>query len=162
MTIFVVGSPYETAQALDPKRLNKQILECQWMIDMAEGKTKEKNHPAYLMYKKNIIWVKYYRECLIHYQRHLKEKKDGHNELADLLLKLSIEASKKAESLKPSFLCEELYNNFKKRLYTKNPEYYKKFESFGKTEANYYFVDGNWLKYENGNKEIDNKFCKFN
>lgn len=49
MTIFVVGSPYETAQALDPKRLNKQILECQWMIDMAEGKTKEKNHPAYLM-----------------------------------------------------------------------------------------------------------------
>lgn len=155
MTIFVVGSPYETAQALDPKRLNKQILECQWMIDMTEGKTKEKNHPAYLMYKNNIEWVKLYQKCLSYYRDYLK-----HNDGSELLM--SITFSNYADKIKPSFLCEELYNNFKKRLYTKNPEYYKKFESFGKTEANYYFVDGNWLKYENGNKEIDNNFCRIN
>lgn len=160
MTIFIIGTPIETAKILDPKRLNKQILECQWMIDMSEGKTKEKNHPAYLMYKKNILWVKLYRECLMFYQRHLKEKKEGYNESSELYLKMAIYASGKCESLKPPFLCEELYTNFKKRLYTKNPEYYKQFEKFGKTEANYYFVDGNWVRYENGKKEIDNDFIK--
>jgi hypothetical protein len=27
----------------------------------------------------------------------------------------------------------------------------------GTTEANYYYVDGNWWKYENGKKEIVDK-----
>ena len=99
MTIFVVGSPYETAQALDPKRLNKQILECQWMIDMAEGKTKEKNHPAYLMYKNNIEWVKLYQKCLSYYRDYLK-----HNDGSELLM--SITFSNDADKIKPSFLCE--------------------------------------------------------
>ena len=160
MTIFITGTPIETAQTLDPKRLNKQILECQWIIDMAEGKTKEKNHPAYLMYKDSITFVKYYQECLRFYRKYLKQEKAGNDESSRLLLKLALDASKTAESIKPEFICKELYENFKKRLYTKDPDYYKQFEDLGKTEANYYFVDGNWLRYENGKKKIDNNFIK--
>lgn len=37
MTIFIIDSPIYTASHLDSKRLNKQILECQWMINMREG-----------------------------------------------------------------------------------------------------------------------------
>ena len=48
----------------------------------------------------------------------------------------------------------KIYINFKKRLYTKDPEFYKRWEYLGKTEANYYFVNENWVKYENGKKEI--------
>ena len=65
-----------------------------------------------------------------------------------------------AELIKPEFICEELYINFKRRLYAKDPEYYKNWSFLGTTEANYYFVDGNWWKYENGKKEIDNNFKK--
>lgn len=152
MTIFIINSPYKTAKILDPKRLNKQVLECQWMIDMAEGKTKEKNHPAYLMYKNHIEWIKLYQRCLSYYRDYLK-----HNDGDELLM--SITFSNEADKIKPPFLCQELYDNFRKRLYTKNPEYYSDFAEYGKTEANYYFVDGNWLKYENGKKEVDNDFA---
>ena len=64
--------------------------------------------------------------------------------------------SKQAEKIQPDFLCEELYDNFKRRLYTKDPSLYKRWEHLGKSDANYYYVDGNWLKYENGKKEIVN------
>ena len=40
----------------------------------------------------------------------------------------------------------------KKRLYTKAPEHYKQWESFGKSEENWYFVDGEWRIYENGKR----------
>ena len=58
MTIFLTGTVADTADDLDVKRFNKQIVECQWIINMAEGKTKPSNHPAYLMYKDHIDWVK--------------------------------------------------------------------------------------------------------
>ena len=67
---------------------------------------------------------------------------------------------KEAEKIQPSFICDDLYINFKKRLYAKDPIFYKKWEYLGPTEANYYFVNGQWLRYENGKKEIDIKFGK--
>ena len=140
MTIFITGTVADTADDLDVKRFNKQIVECQWIINMAEGKTKPSTHPAYLMYKDHIDWVKKYKECFIAYKN-----KD---------YELCKELSQEADIIKPDFLCEELYTNFKKRLYTKDPEFYKRWEYLGKTEANYYFVNGNWVKYENGKKEI--------
>lgn len=143
MTIFIVGSVADTADALDVKRFNKQILECQWIINMAEGKTKQSNHPAYLMYKDHIDWVKKYQKCFKAYK----------NKDYDLCLKLS----KEAEEIKPEFLCDELYDNFKKRLYAKDPKLYSFYEIYGSTNANYYFVDGHWIKYENGKKEIVDK-----
>ena len=143
MTIFLTGTPADTADDLDSKRFNKQIVECQWIINMAEGKTKPSNHPAYLMYKDHINWVKKYRDCLVAYK----------NKDYDLCKQLSSEA----ELIKPDFICEELYINFKKRLYSKDPELYKRWSYLGGTEANYYYVDNHWLKYENGKKEIVDK-----
>ena len=75
-------------------------------------------------------------------------------------LKLSIHASEEAEKFKPPFLCDELYNNFKKRLYTKNNEHYSQWKDLGESETNYYFVDGKWLAYTNGIKSIDDNFQK--
>ncbi len=146
MTIFLTGTCAETANDLDPKRLNRQIQECGWLIGMVEGHGKWKNHPCNFMYKDHIEWVKKYRDCLVAYK----------NEDIELCKSLSNEA----EKIKPSFICEDLLVNFKKRLYAKDPDFYKKFECFGKTEANYYFVNGNWWKYENGTKEIDDNFGK--
>jgi hypothetical protein len=72
MTIFIIGSVEDTADELDYRRFNKQILECQWIIDMAEGRTKPSNHPAYLMYKDHIEWVKLYRDAFIAYRENFQ------------------------------------------------------------------------------------------
>jgi hypothetical protein len=37
MQVFIVGSPLETAKALDNRRLNKQIIECQQILDALNG-----------------------------------------------------------------------------------------------------------------------------
>lgn len=142
MTIFLTGTCADTAGDLDPKRLNRQIQECGWLINMVEGTGKWKNHPCNFMYKDHIEWVKLYRDCLVAY-------KNKDYELCKSL-------SNQAEKIQPDFLCEELYDNFKRRLYTKDPSLYKRWEHLGKSDANYYYVDGNWLKYENGKKEIIN------
>lgn len=143
MTIFLTGTAADTAKDLDSKRLNRQIQECGWLINMVEGTGKWKNHPCNFMYKDHIDWVKKYRNCLIAY-------KNKDYELCNQL-------SNEAEIIKPNFICEELYTNFKKRLYTKDPIKYKNWESLGKSDANYYFIDNKWYKYENGKKEIVEK-----
>lgn len=151
MTIFIIDSPIYTASHLDSRRLNKQILECQWIINMKEGKTKPSNHPAYLMYKDNIDWVKLYQKCLIEYRNY---KKTNDIEVYNNALKYSNQADK----IKPDFMCQSLYDNFRKRLFTKNQEYYNIWKCYGTSDTNYYYVDGNWLKYTNGKKEIDKNF----
>ncbi|MBR5476684.1 MAG: hypothetical protein IKV17_07700 [Bacteroidaceae bacterium] len=37
MQVFIIGTPLETAIALDPLRLNKQIVECQQILDALNG-----------------------------------------------------------------------------------------------------------------------------
>lgn len=143
MTIFIIGSVEDTADELDYKRFNKQIIECQWIIEMAEGRKKESNHPAYLMYKDHIEWVKLYRDAFIAYR-----EKDY--PLCTLL-------SLRAEKIKPSFICPELCENFKRRLYEKDPAHYAHWKHLGQSVVNYYFVDGQWLRYENGKKSIVSK-----
>lgn len=143
MTIFIIGSVEDTADELDYRRFNKQILECQWIINMAEGRMKESNHPAYLMYKDHIEWVKLYMDAFIAYR-----EKDY--PLCTLL-------SLRAEKIKPSFICTELCENFKRRLYEKDPAHYGHWEHLGASVVNYYYVDGQWLRYENGKKSIVNK-----
>ena len=143
MTIFIIGSVEDTANELDYKRLNKQIIECGWIIDMAEGRKKESNHPAYLMYKDHIEWVKLYRDAFIAYR-----EKDY--PLCTLL-------SLRAEKIKPSFICPELCENFKRRLYEKDPAHYAHWKHLGASTVNYYYVGGQWLRYENGKKSIVSK-----
>lgn len=146
MTIFLTGTVADTADDLDVKRLNRQIQECYWLINMVEGTGKWKNHPCNFMYKDHIDWVKKYKDCLLAYKN-----KD---------YKLCLQLSQEAELIQPDFICEALYTNFKRRLYAKDPEFYKRWSHLGKTEANYYYVDGHWWKYENGKKEIDDNFGK--
>lgn len=146
MTIFLVGDVAFTAANLDPKRLNRQIQECYWLINIVEGTGKWKNHPCNFMYKDHIDWVKKYKDCLIAFKNNDYDK--------------CVELSNEAEAIKPDFICDDLFLNFKKRLYEKDPVFYKKWSHLGCTTANYYFVDGHWWKYENGKKEIDNNFGK--
>ena len=144
MTIFLTGTIEQTAKDLDPRRLNRQIQECGWLIGMVNNPEKWKNHPCNFMYKDHIDWV-------ILYQKALRAYKQGDEQECKRLSKI-------AENIQPSFICDSLYKNFKKRLYTKDSIYYSKWAHLGKTEANYYFVDGHWCKYENGTKEIDESF----
>ena len=40
MQIFIVGSPIETADTLDKRRLNKQIIECRQILAAINGTIK--------------------------------------------------------------------------------------------------------------------------
>ena len=56
MQIFLIGTVLETAQALDNRRLNKQIIECQQILDAINGTGKGWfNHPVVHMYKNHYI-----------------------------------------------------------------------------------------------------------
>ena len=47
MQVFIVGTPYETADVLDSKRLNKQIIENKQIMDAILGTGKGGfNHPV--------------------------------------------------------------------------------------------------------------------
>lgn len=52
----------------------------------------------------------------------------------------------------PSFLTQEFCDQHKRRLYTKAQELYPQFAKYGKSDVNYYFVDGELLKYKNGKR----------
>ena len=139
MQIFLVSeSPLETACVLDTKRLNKQILECDWMLDGWKTLNQSTHHPIAKMYKDNLDFVEYYRDCLKSYR---DTKLDDAGWFSDL-----------AESVLPEFLKDQqwYFNNFKSRLYTKDPQFYNFYAKFGKSEENYYFVDGEWKTYRNG------------
>lgn len=51
MQVFIVGSPLETAMALDSARLRKQIIETQQILDALNGAKAWSNHPCVLQYK---------------------------------------------------------------------------------------------------------------
>lgn len=138
MQVFIVGSPLETAKALDKLRLNKQIIECKQILDALKGRKAWSNHPCVLQYKskEGYDWLLDYLYCLKCY-------KEG-------LYKLAREFSDQA--FKPNFHTEEYYNQMKRRLYTKNKENYSQWAYLGESEENWYFVDGKWRKYINGKR----------
>lgn len=139
MQIFLPYSDvYKVAECLDPKRLNNQINEASIILDAIEGKKAWRNHPVVLMYKEDYAFIYYYRYTLIAYKEGFKEEAKWW--------------SIKCDCSKPDFVNETLTTNHKQRLYTKNPEYYKDFESFGSTDVNKYFVDGEWREYINGKR----------
>lgn len=62
MQVFIVGTPLETAMALDSRRLNKQIIECQQILDALNGKKAWSNHPCVLQYRGYEYWLTIYRD----------------------------------------------------------------------------------------------------
>jgi len=123
-----------TAKVLDPRRLNKQVLECDWILH-AGPDSRVRNHPIYKMYKDNLEFVEYYRKCMSSFRSKWYGDANAYSD--------------KALSILPDFLrnADWYFDNFKKRLYTKDPEFYKQFESYGTSEHNYYYVNGEWLEY---------------
>lgn len=142
MQVFIIGTPLETAKALDKKRLNKQILECQQILNTLRGEsTAWKNHPCVLQYGLNPMdkwWLQNYQSCLMQYR-------SGY-------LWAAKHFSKIAEVYTPKFHTKEYFDQMKRRLYTKDPEFYKKWADLGKSEVNWYFVEGEWRYYIKGER----------
>ena len=135
MQVFIIGTPIQTAIYLDKKRLNKQIIECQQILDAITGKTKAwVNHPCTIQYREFVQWLYLYKQCLKYYR-------NGCIKYAEF-------ASIKANEIKPSFHTSEYFDNMKRRLYTKNHEHYKQWENLGESYENWYWVDNKWKIYQ--------------
>ena len=142
MQVFIVGTAFETAQALDKARLNKQILECTQIINAINGNGAWSNHPCTLQYKEHIHYLIFYKSCLTFYREGLTSE--------------SFHASCMAENFKPEFHIPEYFDQMKRRLYTKNPVHYAQWAKLGTTEINWYYVDSEWRFYRNGKRIKEN------
>lgn len=143
MQVFVpYPSPIDVAKCLDPKRLRKQIIECDQILKAIRGESEAwKNHPVVKMYAKrpyNIQWLQHYQDCLLQYLW-------GNEGWA-------YQASIRAEKFRPPFLTSDFCDQHKRRLYTKAPELYPQFAEYGTSDENWYFVDGKIVKYINGKR----------
>lgn len=140
MQVFVVGSPLETAMALDKARLRKQIIECHQILAAIHGEGKGWfHHPVVLMYSEpnSVRWLQMYADILEGYL-------SGYTGLPEL--------DKEAKLITPAFHTAEYLDQMKRRLFSKNPEYYKQWASLGESNENWYFVKGEWIKYVNGKR----------
>lgn len=146
-------SPLDCAEALwkDSKRYNKQIIECRQILNAINGVGKGWfNHPVVKMYSNHKVWLNCYMLCLRYYRLY---QKSVVNELDKKSFYTSAEIySNRADIIRPPFLTEEFCDQHKRRLYTKSKEKYPQFAKYGKSDENWYFVDGRIVKYINGKK----------
>lgn len=142
MQVFIVGSPFETARALDKCRLNKQIIECQQILDALNGAKAWSNHPCTLQYRGQELWLYDYMRCLMSHR-------DGRVFLAELY-------SGACDCIRPPFHTQEYFDQMKRRLYTKSKEHYAQWAHLGESEDNWYWSqkENKFIKYRNG-KRID-------
>lgn len=118
MQVFVIGSPLETAMALDPKRIRSQIREAHIILAAIHGEGKGWiHHPVTLMYSEpnSVRWLQMYAEILEGYL-------SGYTGLMEL--------DKEAKEITPPFHTPEFITQMKRRLLDKNPEYYKQWEPY--------------------------------
>lgn len=148
MQVFIVGSPLETAMALDKRRLNKQIIECGQILDALKGAKAWRNHPCVLQYRGYEKWLTAYLNALIHYRRYAVGLRD-----ANYLGAASIQDIV-AKDLTPPFHTKEYYDQMKRRLYTKDPEHYKQWAHLGISDENWYWSNelNKFIKYKNGKR----------
>ena len=140
MQVFVVGSPLETAMALDPKRLRSQIREAHIILSAIHGEGKGwLHHPVVLMYSEpnSVRWLSMYADILEGYL-------DGSTGLE--------KADREAKTITPKFHTPTFVENMKRRLYTKNPEHYKDWAEYGESDCNWYWspTQQKWLVYREG------------
>lgn len=135
MQVFIIGSPLETAKALDKRRLNKQIIECRQILNAINGKSNAwKNHPCTIQYRDNVNWLIAYTHCLESFFNN-----DIHKARIWNLY---------AMYNKPIFHTQVYFDNMKRRLYTKDHNHYKQFEILGESYENWYWVDNKWKIYK--------------
>ena len=140
MQVFIVGTPLETAKVLDRRRLNKQIIECQQILDALNGAKAWSNHPCTLQYRGYEEWLQNYMSCLMHYR-------NGDIERAKI-------CSEWCNLEKPSFHTQEYFNNMKARLLEKDELYYSQWSYLGKSFYNLYWSpsEGKFIKYKDGKR----------
>ena len=138
MQVFIIGSPLETAMSLSPRHLNNQIQETKVILDALNGAKAWSNHPCTLQYKGHTIWLYDYMRCLKSYM-------SGDTFSAEMF-------SGACDCIRPSFHTQEYFDQMKRRLYTKDKEYYEQWAHLGQSEDNWYFVDGQWRIYRNGKR----------
>lgn len=140
MNVFIVGSPIETARALDPLRLNKQIIECQQILDALNGKKAWSHHPCTLQYQGHEKWLLNYMSCLVRY-------KCGEYGRAEV-------SSRWCDQTRPDFHTVEFFEQMKRRLYTKNPVHYAQWADLGESQENWYWSpsEEKIIKYVNGKR----------
>lgn len=140
MQIFLpYASPLATAECLDRRRLNKQVIECRQIMRAISGETKAwRNHPICRMYSGSLDFVSAYTQTLEYYR-------DGDMRRAIAMNRLALHRL-------PKFVTDEYCNVMKRRLYTKDNNHYSQFSHLGECEYNLYFVNGVWYKYINGKK----------
>ena len=146
MQVFIVGTPLETAMALDPKRLRKQIIECRQILDALNGAKAWSNHPCVLQYKGYEKWLRSYKECLEECQ---EGKSDDSPDGGFYGMR---DASRHCEVCKPPFHTQEYFEQMKRRLFEKDEEHYKQWSHLGKSLDDWYYIDGKFVKYRNGRK----------
>lgn len=139
MQIFIpYSSPIKVARSLDKRRLHKRVLEsAQVCKAITGGSASWRNHPVVRMYgKHSYMWLRFYHATLYHY---IKGELEEAQKLSDF-----------ADRIKPDFINDELCDQHKRRLYTKDPVFYSSFSKLGKSEDNWYIVNGEKLIYRNG------------
>lgn len=139
MQVFIVGTPLETAMALDRARLNKQIIECKQILDALNGAKAWSNHPCVLQYRGHERWLEHYHDCLLFYRR-------GYYDLA------KVESHYATDCHPIDWHTQEYCDQMKRRLYTKDEIHYAQWSHLGTSDYNLYYVDGEWRKYVNGKK----------
>jgi hypothetical protein len=137
MQVFIIGSPFETAKALDKRRLNRQIQEVKVILDALNGAKAWSNHPCVLQYRGHEDWLKLYKYILEAY-RYPHPSAVYYDLLAD--------------KCRPPFHTQKYFDSMKRRLYTKDKEHYAQWAELGESEDNFYFVDGEWRIYRNGKR----------
>lgn len=146
MNVFTpYPSPLDCAKALyGDRRFQKQILEIDQIIRSIEGAIPWSKHPCVLMYKDHKEWLRLYQKCFIAYREYMKGNEGA--------FRLCCFYDTEANRLTPEFLDESFCKQHSRRLYTKNPEHYKQFAQYGKSEENWYYVNGEIVKYINGKR----------
>lgn len=140
MQIFIIGGIFETATALDYRRFNKQVIETDQIIGAINGSKAWFNHPCVKQYRKHLDWLELYRRGFIAYREHKEDE--------------LIEIDNQAYLLKPEFHIPEYYNQMKRRLYTKDSQFYSTWSYLGKSDINWYWSDeeNKFIYYQNGKR----------
>ena len=139
MRIFIpYCSPIEVARSLDKRRLHKQVSESAQVYKEITGESASwRGHPVVRMYRGYpYIWLRLYHATLCQY---IKGELEEAQKLSDF-----------ADRVKPDFINDELCDQHKRRLYTKDPVFYSSFSKLGKSEDNWYIVNREKLIYRNG------------
>ena len=153
MQIFLpYKSPIDVARSLDPRRLNKQIIECRQILAAIDQKSSAwSHHPVVLMYREHRLFVENYMYALESYQK---------NDISTAEFFSTV-----AIGWLPWFVTEDFIIQHRRRLYTKDKDFYKDFSVYGESDENWYVVNGKLIKYKNGkikNEEIKNSHIYWN